>query len=59
MSAEGSALLLATKDIEFDVAHCIETSTSQSGGKGWDLAPKPAWAAASPTPTAALGRTPP
>lgn len=38
MSAEGNALLLATKDIVFDVAHNTETSTSQSSGKGWGFA---------------------
>ncbi len=38
LSAEGDALLLATKDIVFDVAHNTESSTSQSSGKGWGLA---------------------
>ncbi|WP_171966927.1 hemagglutinin repeat-containing protein [Stenotrophomonas bentonitica] len=38
LSAEGDALLLATKDIVFDVAHNTESSTSQSGGKGWGYA---------------------
>ncbi len=38
LSAEGNALLLATKDIVFDVAHNTETSTSQSSGKGWGFA---------------------
>lgn len=38
MSAEGDALLLATKNIVFDVAHNTESSTSQSSGKGWGFA---------------------
>ncbi|MFG3450099.1 hemagglutinin repeat-containing protein [Stenotrophomonas sp. NPDC047960] len=38
MSAEGDALLLATKDIVFDVAHNTESSTNQSSGKGWGFA---------------------
>jgi len=38
LSAEGDALLLATKDIVFDVAHNTESSTSQSAGKGWGFA---------------------
>ncbi|MCW6029519.1 hemagglutinin repeat-containing protein [Stenotrophomonas sp. SRS1] len=38
MAAEGDALLLATKDIVFDVAHNTESSTSQSSGKGWGFA---------------------
>nr|WP_285230668.1 hemagglutinin repeat-containing protein [Stenotrophomonas sp. ISL-67] len=38
LSAEGDALLLATKDIVFDVAHNTESSTRQSGGKGWGFA---------------------
>ncbi len=38
MAAEGDALLLATKDIVFDVAHNTESSTSQSSGKGWGIA---------------------
>ncbi|WP_172448193.1 hemagglutinin repeat-containing protein, partial [Stenotrophomonas sp. VV52] len=38
LSAEGDALLLATKDIVFDVAHNTESSTSQSSGKGWGFA---------------------
>lgn len=38
MSAEGNALLLATKDIVFDVAHNTERSDSDSRGKGWGIA---------------------
>jgi len=38
LSAEGDALLLATKDIVFDVAHNTESSSSQSSGKGWGFA---------------------
>ncbi|MDF2481642.1 MAG: hypothetical protein K0R79_1999 [Stenotrophomonas indicatrix] len=38
MSAEGNAVLLATKDIVFDVAHNTERSDSSSRGKGWGLA---------------------
>ena len=38
LSAEGDALLLATKDIVFDVAHNTESSTSDSSGKGWGFA---------------------
>ncbi|HDS0923676.1 TPA: hemagglutinin repeat-containing protein [Stenotrophomonas maltophilia] len=38
LSAEGDALLLATKNIVFDVAHNTESSTSQSSGKGWGFA---------------------
>lgn len=38
LSAEGDALLLATKDIIFDVAHNTESSASQSAGKGWGFA---------------------
>jgi len=38
MSAERDALLLATKDIVFDVAHNAESSTNQSSGKGWGFA---------------------
>ncbi|WP_025873805.1 hemagglutinin repeat-containing protein [Stenotrophomonas indicatrix] len=38
MSAEGNAVLLATKDIVFDVAHNTERSDSISRGKGWGLA---------------------
>lgn len=38
LSAEGNALLLATKDIVFDVAHNTESSSSQSSGKGWGFA---------------------
>lgn len=34
MSAEGNAVLLATKDIVFDVAHNTERSGSSSRGKG-------------------------
>ncbi|WP_326520649.1 hemagglutinin repeat-containing protein [Xanthomonas sp. 3058] len=35
MSAEGSALLLASKDIVFDVAHNTQSSDNASTGKGW------------------------
>ncbi|WP_414489204.1 hemagglutinin repeat-containing protein [Stenotrophomonas maltophilia] len=38
MSAEGNAVLLATKDIVFDVAHNTERSDSSSRGKGWGFA---------------------
>jgi filamentous hemagglutinin len=38
LSAEGNALLLATKDIVFDVAHNTDSSSSQSSGKGWGFA---------------------
>ncbi|OBU57319.1 hypothetical protein A9K70_10530 [Stenotrophomonas maltophilia] len=38
MSAEGNAVLLATKDIVFDVAHNTERSDSGSRGKGWGFA---------------------
>ncbi|KAG0959742.1 hypothetical protein G6F31_011350 [Rhizopus arrhizus] len=38
MSAEGNAVLLATKDIVFDVAHNTERSGSDSRGKGWGIA---------------------
>lgn len=38
LSAEGDALLLASKDIVFDVAHNTESSSSQSSGKGWGFA---------------------
>jgi filamentous hemagglutinin len=38
LSAEGNALLLATKDIVFDVAHNTESSSSESSGKGWGFA---------------------
>lgn len=38
LSAEGNALLLATKNISFDVAHNTESSSSESSGKGWGLA---------------------
>ena len=38
MSAEGNAVLLATKNINFDVAHNTESSTSESSGKGWGFA---------------------
>ncbi|WP_429001580.1 hemagglutinin repeat-containing protein [Xanthomonas arboricola] len=35
MSAEGTALLLASKDIVFDVAHNTQSSGNASNGKGW------------------------
>ncbi|WP_111190799.1 hemagglutinin repeat-containing protein [Stenotrophomonas maltophilia] len=38
MSAEGNAVLLATQDIVFDVAHNTERSDSSSRGKGWGFA---------------------
>ncbi|MCU1064504.1 hemagglutinin repeat-containing protein [Stenotrophomonas maltophilia] len=38
MTAEGNAVLLATKDIVFDVAHNTERSESDSRGKGWGIA---------------------
>ncbi|HDS1675611.1 TPA: hemagglutinin repeat-containing protein [Stenotrophomonas maltophilia] len=38
MSAEGDALLMATKDIVLDVAHNTERSDSDSRGKGWGIA---------------------
>ncbi|WP_282295037.1 hemagglutinin repeat-containing protein [Stenotrophomonas sp. PS02289] len=38
MSAEGNAVLLATKNINFEVAHNTETSTSESSAKGWGFA---------------------
>ncbi|WP_099481562.1 hemagglutinin repeat-containing protein, partial [Stenotrophomonas maltophilia] len=38
MTAEGNAVLLATKDIVFDVAHNTERSDSDSRGKGWGIA---------------------
>nr|WP_279208578.1 hemagglutinin repeat-containing protein [Stenotrophomonas indicatrix] len=38
MSAEGNAVLLATKDIVLDVAHNTERSDSSSRGKGWGFA---------------------
>ena len=38
MSAEGNAVLLATKNINFEVAHNTETSTSESKAKGWGFA---------------------
>ncbi|HGM5043613.1 TPA: hemagglutinin repeat-containing protein [Stenotrophomonas maltophilia] len=38
MSAEGNAVLLATKDIVFEVAHNTERSDSSSRGKGWGFA---------------------
>lgn len=38
MSAEGDAVLLATRDIAFDVAHNTERSDRDSRGKGWGLA---------------------
>ncbi|WP_329846362.1 VENN motif pre-toxin domain-containing protein [Stenotrophomonas sepilia] len=38
MSAEGNAVLLATQDIVFDVAHNTERSDSRSRGKGWGFA---------------------
>ncbi|WCE06374.1 hemagglutinin repeat-containing protein [Pseudoxanthomonas sp. JBR18] len=38
MSAEGDALLLASQNIVFDVAHNTESSSSTSKGKGWSFA---------------------
>lgn len=38
MAAEGDALLLATKDIVFDVAHNTQSSDSSSRAKGWGMA---------------------
>lgn len=38
MSAEGNALLLARQDIVFDVAHNLESSSSQDKGKGGSFA---------------------
>ncbi|PAM72122.1 hypothetical protein CEK00_09005 [Stenotrophomonas maltophilia] len=38
MSAEGNAVLLATQNIVFDVAHNTERSDSSSRGKGWGFA---------------------
>nr|WP_234817986.1 hemagglutinin repeat-containing protein [Xanthomonas euvesicatoria] len=35
MSVEGNALLLASKDIVFDVAHNTQSSGNASTGKGW------------------------
>ncbi|WP_262226482.1 hemagglutinin repeat-containing protein [Stenotrophomonas maltophilia] len=49
MSAEGNAVLLATKDIVFDVAHNTERSDSSSRGKGWALPTTPAACRSVPT----------